>query len=57
MIASKLLILLHCKCGIGKNKYTIDLDGLSSGIYRAVISSTNIQDAIKFSVGLEPWIW
>ena len=37
----------------GKNKYTIDLDGLSSGIYRAVISSTNIQDAIKFSVGLE----
>ena len=37
----------------GKNKYTIDLDGLSSGIYRAVISSTNIQDAIKFSIGLE----
>ena len=37
----------------GKNKYTIDLDGLSSGIYRAVISSTNIQDAVKFSVGLE----
>ena len=38
---------------VGKNKYTIDLDGLSSGIYRAVISSTNIQDAVKFSVGLE----
>ena len=37
----------------GKNKYTIDLDGLSSGVYRAVASSTNIQDAVKFSVGLE----
>jgi len=37
----------------GKNKYTIDLDDLSSGVYRAVISSTNIQDAVKFSVGLE----
>ena len=37
----------------GKNKYTIDLDDLSSGVYRAVVSSTNIQDAIKFSVGLE----
>ena len=37
----------------GKNKYSIDLDGLSSGVYRAVASSTNIQDAVKFSVGLE----
>ena len=38
----------------GKSKYAIDLDGLSSGIYRAVVSSTNIQDSVKFSVGLEP---
>ena len=38
----------------GKSKYAIDLDGLSSGIYRAVVSSTNIQDLVKFSVGLEP---
>ena len=38
----------------GKSRYTIDLDGLTSGIYRAVVSSTNIQDSIKFSVGLEP---
>ena len=38
---------------VGKNKYTIDLDDISSGVYRAVISSTNIQDAVKFSVGLE----
>ena len=37
----------------GKSKYAIDLDGLSSGIYRAVVSSTNIQDSDKFSVGLE----
>ena len=37
----------------GKAKYAIDLDGLSSGIYRAAVSTTNIQDAIKFSVGLE----
>ena len=37
----------------GKSKYAIDLDGLSSGIYRAVVSSTNIQDSVKFSVGLE----
>jgi hypothetical protein len=37
----------------GKAKYAIDLDGLSSGIYRAVASTTNIQDATKFSVGLE----
>ena len=39
---------------IGKNKYTIDLDGLSSGIYRAAVSSGGVQDAVKFSVGLEP---
>jgi hypothetical protein len=38
---------------VGKNKYTVDLDDISSGVYRAVISSTNIQDSTKFSVGLE----
>jgi len=38
---------------IGKNKYAIDLDGLDSGIYRAVVSSTNIQDSVKFSIGLD----
>jgi len=37
----------------GKSKYAIDLQGLSSGIYRAVVSATNIQDSVKFSVGLE----
>ena len=37
----------------GKAKYAIDLDGFTSGIYRAVVSSTNIQDSVKFSVGLE----
>jgi len=38
---------------IGKNKYAIDLDGLDSGVYRAVVSSTNIQDSVRFSIGLE----
>ena len=38
----------------GKMKYTIDLDGLTSGIYRAVVSSLSIQDSVKFSIGLEP---
>jgi len=37
----------------GKSKYAIDLQGFSSGIYRAVVSAVNIQDSIKFSVGLE----
>ena len=37
----------------GKAKYAIDLDGLSSGIYRAAVSATNVQDAVKFSIGLE----
>jgi len=37
----------------GKAKYAIDLDGLSSGIYRAAVSATNVQDAAKFSIGLE----
>jgi hypothetical protein len=38
---------------IGKNKYAIDLDGLSSGVYRAVVSSTNVQDSIRFAIGLD----
>ncbi len=38
----------------GKNKFPLDLDGFPSGIYRAAVTSTNIQDSIKFSVGLEP---
>ena len=37
----------------GKIKHTIDLDGLSSGVYRAAVSTTNIQDSVKFSIGLE----
>jgi hypothetical protein len=39
---------------IGKIKYSIDLANLSSGVYRAAVSATNIQDSVKFSVGLEP---
>jgi len=38
---------------VGKNKYAIDLDGLDSGVYRAVVSSINVQDSVKFSIGLE----
>ena len=38
----------------GKAKHTIDLSELSSGIYRAAISASNIQDSVKFSIGLEP---
>jgi hypothetical protein len=38
---------------LGKGKYVIDLNDLSSGIYRAVASIQNNQDAIKFSVGVE----
>jgi hypothetical protein len=38
---------------IGKDKHAIDLDGLDSGVYRAAVSSTNIQDSVKFSIGLE----
>jgi len=38
---------------IGKNKYAIDLDGLDPGVYRAVVSSINIQDSVRFSIGLE----
>ena len=38
---------------LGKNKHVIDLDGLPSGVYRAAVSTINIQDSVKFSVGLE----
>ena len=38
---------------LGKIKYAVDLDGLSSGVYRAAISATNVQDSVKFSIGLE----
>jgi len=37
----------------GKSKYAIDLEGLSSGVYRAVVGGVGIQDSVKFSVGLE----
>ena len=37
----------------GKSKYAIDLEGLSSGVYRAVVGGVGIQDSAKFSVGLE----
>jgi hypothetical protein len=39
---------------LGKTKYVIDLADLSSGVYRAAVSAINVQDSVKFSVGLEP---
>ena len=39
---------------VGKNKYNIDLDGLTAGVYRAAVSASNLQDSVKFSIGLEP---
>ena len=38
---------------LGKVKHTIDLDGLSAGVYRIATSVQNIQDSVKFSIGLE----
>ena len=38
----------------GKIKYIMDLDGLSAGVYRVAVSTINIQDSVKFSIGLEP---
>jgi len=38
----------------GKAKHAIDLDGLSSGIYRVAVSASGVQDVVKFSIGLEP---
>ena len=37
----------------GKGQYVIDLDGFGQGIYRAVAVYQNIQDSVKFSVGIE----
>ena len=38
---------------LGKVKHTVDLDGLSAGVYRIAVSMQNIQDSVKFSIGLE----
>ena len=37
----------------GAGKYVIDLDSLPAGLYRAVVGIQNIQDSVKFSVGIE----
>jgi hypothetical protein len=37
----------------GKIRYSLDLDGLDSGVYRVAISAGNNQDSVKFSIGLE----
>ena len=37
----------------GKSKYAIDLTDLSTGTYRVAVSAKNVQDSVKFSIGLE----
>jgi len=37
----------------GNGQITLDLNGYKSGIYRAVVSHANIEDIVKFSVGLQ----
>jgi len=38
---------------IGKTRYTMNLESLSSGVYRVAISLQNIQESVKFSIGSE----
>ena len=38
---------------LGKTKHVMNLDGLSAGVYRAAVSVQNVQDSVKFSIGLE----
>ena len=38
---------------LGRGKYVMDLNTLPTGIYRAVASIQNIQDSVKFSIGIE----
>ena len=37
----------------GNGQITLDLNGYKSGVYRAVVSYTNIEDIAKFSIGLQ----
>ena len=37
----------------GNGQITLDLNGYKSGVYRAVVSYTSIEDIAKFSVGLQ----
>jgi len=38
---------------MGENRYALDLTGYSTGVYKAVVSKANIQDSIKFAVGVQ----
>ena len=37
----------------GQYRYELDLTGYSTGVYRAVVSKANIQDSVKFAVGVQ----
>ena len=38
----------------GKNRYELDIVGYSTGVYKAVVSKANIQDSVKFAIGVQP---
>ncbi len=37
----------------GEYRYELDLTGYSTGVYTAVVSKANIQDSVKFAVGVQ----
>ncbi len=37
----------------GEYRYELDLTGYSTGVYKAVVSKANIQDSVKFAVGVQ----
>ncbi|KFM15286.1 MG2 domain protein [Marine Group I thaumarchaeote SCGC AAA799-O18] len=38
---------------VGEYRYELDTTGYSTGVYRAVVSKANLQDSIKFAVGVQ----
>ncbi len=37
----------------GEYRYELDLTGYATGVYKAVVSKANIQDSVKFAVGVQ----
>ena len=37
----------------GEGRYEIDITGYTTGVYKAVVSKANIQDSVKFAVGVQ----
>ena len=38
----------------GKNRHELNIVGYSTGVYKAVVSKANIQDSVKFAIGVQP---